>query len=58
MKENIDDVRKREKKAKRRAALKGIRKFFLMICCCIKDKCVTAIESRSQPQPKKDQVVK
>ena len=38
--------------------MRGIKKFFITLCCCIKQKCVTFVEHRGRPPPKKDEIVK
>ena len=34
--EDMEKVRSHEKKQRRRKAIKGLKKFFLNICCCIR----------------------
>ena len=43
---------------RRKKAIRGIKKFILTLCCCIKQRCVTWLEQKSRPQPKKDEIVK
>ena len=38
--------------------MRGIKKFFITLCCCIKQKCVTFVEHRGRLPPKKDEIVK
>ncbi len=43
---------------RRQKAIRGIKKFFIRLCCCIKAKCVSFVEHRGRPPPKKDEIVK
>ena len=56
--ETISTVKKKERRARRKQAIDGIKKFISLICCCIKNRCVAWIESKAQPPPKKDDIVK
>ena len=43
---------------RRKKAIRGVKKFLMTLCCCIKQKCVTFVEHRGRPPPKKDEIVK
>ena len=38
--------------------LAELKRIGMILCCCIKDRCVAFIEERSRPPPKKDAIVK
>jgi len=38
--------------------LREVKRIGLIMCCCIKDRCVAFIENKSRPRPKKDEIVK
>ena len=57
--EDLDVIKEQEKKANRKNAMKGFKRFMLNLCCCIKQRCVTFIETRGHPPPtKKEEIVK
>lgn len=56
--EDLEAIREQEKKARRKETLKGIKEFWLNLCCCLKQRCVDFIEKHSRPQPKRDEIVK
>ena len=56
--EDIDDVKKREKRKKKSIVAQELKKIGVTLCCCLKQRCMNFIESKAHPKPKREQIVK
>ena len=57
--EDLEALKAKEKTSTRARAMNEIKRLVMILCCCLKQKCVNLIEQRSQPPTtKKDEIVK
>ena len=56
--EDLEEVKKKSKVKTRTIVLNELKKIGVTLCCCIKQRCLHFIESRADPTPKREKIVK
>lgn len=57
--EDIDEFKKNEKnKQKKSVVIQELKKIGVTLCCCLKQRCMNFLETKANPPPKREQIVK